>query len=234
MDGTVSEAILGAFLTALHMKGETDAELAGAVRAVRERMVPWEPLDPPRAVLDTCGTGGDGARTVNISTATAIVVAACGVPVAKHGNRSATGNSGSSEVLGELGVAVEAPSDVLRRCLLELDLTFLFAPAFHPALRFAAPVRRQLPFRTLFNLVGRWRTRPALISSLSAEQRQGGPLGDALGCLEFAEPGGLRVGWAREVTLPARRRSGWSNRAGCRSSSGPSTNSAWEWSRRKS
>jgi anthranilate phosphoribosyltransferase len=154
MDGTVSEAVLSAFLTALHVKGETDAELAGAVLAVRERMVAWEPLDPPRPVLDTCGTGGDGARTVNISTATAIVVAACGVPVAKHGNRSATGNSGSSEVLGELGVAVEAPAATLRQCLAELDLTFLFAPAFHPALRFAAPVRRQLPFRTLFNLVG--------------------------------------------------------------------------------
>lgn len=154
MEGSVSDAVLAAFLTALRVKGETGAELAGAVRAVRERMVAWPPLDPPRRVLDTCGTGGDGARTLNISTATAIVVAACGVPVAKHGNRSASGNSGSAEVLAELGVAIEPPHEVLRRSLVELDITFLFAPSFHPALRHAAPVRRQLPFRTLFNLVG--------------------------------------------------------------------------------
>jgi anthranilate phosphoribosyltransferase len=91
---------------------------------------------------------------VNVSTATAIVVAGCGVPVAKHGNRSASGRSGSAEVLAELGVAIEASLAVLRWTLAELGITFLFAPAFHPALRFAAAVRRQLPFRTLFNLVG--------------------------------------------------------------------------------
>jgi anthranilate phosphoribosyltransferase len=91
---------------------------------------------------------------VNISTATAIVVAACGQAVAKHGNRSASGNSGSAEVLTELGLTIEAPQDRLRRCLSELGLTFLFAPNFHPALKHAAAVRRQLPFRTLFNLVG--------------------------------------------------------------------------------
>src|SRR5262245_46227111 len=87
MDGGVPDAVLGAFLTALRVKGETSEELAGAVQAVRDRMVAWEPLEPNRSVLDTCGTGGDGARTLNISTVTAIVVAACGVPVAKHGNR---------------------------------------------------------------------------------------------------------------------------------------------------
>jgi anthranilate phosphoribosyltransferase len=91
---------------------------------------------------------------VNVSTAAALVVAACGVPVAKHGNRSASGRSGSAEVLTELGVAVEARPPILRRCLADLSITFLFAPAFHPALRHAAAVRRQLPFRTLFNLVG--------------------------------------------------------------------------------
>jgi anthranilate phosphoribosyltransferase len=154
MDGTASEVAVASFLTALRVKGETADELAGAVVAVRERMAAWQPPDPPRALLDTCGTGGDGARSVNVSTAAAVVVAACGVPVAKHGNRSASGNSGSAEVLAELGVAVEAEPGVLRRCLAEHNITFLFAPAFHPALRFAAPVRRQLPFRTLFNLVG--------------------------------------------------------------------------------
>jgi anthranilate phosphoribosyltransferase len=160
MVGEATEAAIAAFLTALRVKGETADELAGAVEAVRARMAPWDSgADElagagPRPLLDTCGTGGDGANTVNVSTASAIVVAACGVPVAKHGNRSASGNSGSAEVLAKLGVAIEAAPALLRRCLAELGITFLFAPAFHPALRFAAGVRRQLPFRTLFNLVG--------------------------------------------------------------------------------
>jgi anthranilate phosphoribosyltransferase len=154
MAGDAPEAVIAAFLTALRIKGESAEELAGAVGAVRERSTGWEPFEAMPAVLDTCGTGGDGANTVNISTASAVVVAACGVPVAKHGNRSASGNSGSAEVLTELGVSVEAEPEVLRRCLTELGITFLFAPKFHPALRFAAPVRRQLPFRTLFNLIG--------------------------------------------------------------------------------
>jgi anthranilate phosphoribosyltransferase len=154
--GDVPDVTLAAFLSALCTRGETADELAGAVRAVRERMEPWDdgPAAARRPLIDTCGTGGDGANTVNISTASAIVVAAAGQAVAKHGNRSASGNSGSAEVLGELGVAVDAPTDRLRHCLAELGVTFLFAPSFHPALRHAAAVRRQLPFRTLFNLVG--------------------------------------------------------------------------------
>jgi len=155
MAGEATEAVLAAFLTALRLKGETPDELAGAVRAVRERMTLWDDGSEPRPpVLDTCGTGGDGANTVNISTATAIVVAASGMAVAKHGNRSASGNSGSAEVLVELGIEIEAPPNRLKRCLTELGLTFLYAPKFHPALQHAGPVRRQLPFRTLFNLVG--------------------------------------------------------------------------------
>ncbi len=154
MAGTESDVVIAAFLTALRVKGETANELAGAVMAVRERMASWE-VDPVRRpLIDTCGTGGDGADSVNVSTAAAIVVAACGVSVAKHGNRSATGRSGSAEVLTELGVAIEAEPERLRRCLAELGITFLFAPAFHPALRHAASVRKSLPFRTLFNLVG--------------------------------------------------------------------------------
>jgi anthranilate phosphoribosyltransferase len=154
MTGETSEASIGAFLTALRVKGESAEELAGAVAAVRDRMTDLglDPSMPP--TMDTCGTGGDGANTINVSTASAIVVAACGVPVAKHGNRSASGNSGSAEVLTELGVDVEAEPSVLRRCLIELGVTFLYAPKFHPALRFAGPVRRQLPFRTLFNMIG--------------------------------------------------------------------------------
>ena len=152
--GEAPETLIAAFLTGLRIRGETADELAGAVAAVREHAVGWPERPASAPLLDTCGTGGDGACTVNISTAAAIVVASCGVPVAKHGNRSASGNSGSAEVLAELGVAVEAEVPTLVRCLDELNLTFLFAPNFHPALRFAAPVRRQLPFRTLFNLVG--------------------------------------------------------------------------------
>jgi anthranilate phosphoribosyltransferase len=154
MAGEATEPAIAAFLTALRIKGETADELAGAVEAVRARMAPWDATRPPRPLLDTCGTGGDGANTVNVSTATALVVAACGVPVAKHGNRSASGNSGSAEVLTELGVTIETSPEVLHRSLADLGLVFFFAPSFHPALRFAAPVRRQLPFRTLFNLVG--------------------------------------------------------------------------------
>ncbi len=156
MSGEVADGLIMALLTAIRIRGESADELAGAVAAVRDHAVAWPSVGASRSepILDTCGTGGDGACTVNISTATAIVVAASGVTVAKHGNRSASGNSGSAEVLAELGVVVEPPVDVLQRCLRELRLTFLFAPKFHPSLRFAAPARRQLPFRTLFNLVG--------------------------------------------------------------------------------
>lgn len=154
MVGDAPDGLVGAFLAALRVKGESAEELAGAVAAVRERMGGpgmFEGLPP---TLDTCGTGGDGTNSINISTASALVVAACGVPVAKHGNRSASGNSGSAEVLTELGVDVEASPEILRRCLAELGITFLYAPRFHPALRSAAAVRRLLPFRTLFNMIG--------------------------------------------------------------------------------
>ncbi len=154
LEGEVSEAVTSAFLTALRIKGETADELEGAVRAVRSRMIPWESGVDPERLLDTCGTGGDGAGTVNISTAAAIVVAACGVPVVKHGNRAATGNSGSSDVLSALGVSADPGPEVLSRCLAELNIAFLFAPRFHPGLKPVAAVRHQLPFRTLFNLVG--------------------------------------------------------------------------------
>jgi anthranilate phosphoribosyltransferase len=154
LEGDASEAAIAAFLTALRIKGETADELEGAVCAVRERMTRWESGLFPESLLDTCGTGGDCANTVNISTAAAIVVAACRVPVVKHGNRAASGNSGSSDVLSVLGVATELEADDLRRSLAELRIAFLFAPRFHAGLHHLAPVRRQLPFRTMFNLVG--------------------------------------------------------------------------------
>ena len=154
LEGEVSEAVAAAFLTAIRVRGETADELEGAVRAVRDRMVPWESPIAPALLVDTCGTGGDGAGTLNISTAAAIVVAACGVPVVKHGNRAASGQSGSSDVLSALGVASDPGPELLRRCLEDLKIAFLFAPRFHPGLRQVAAVRSQLPFRTLFNLIG--------------------------------------------------------------------------------
>ena len=154
LDGGASEIVAAAFLTALRLKGETADELEGAVAALRERMTRWESGMEGASLLDTCGTGGDGAGTVNISTAAAIVVAACGVPVVKHGNRAATSLSGSSDVLSVLGVATNLTPDFSRRCLAELGIAFLFAPLFHPGLVRLSPVRRQLPFRTIFNLVG--------------------------------------------------------------------------------
>jgi anthranilate phosphoribosyltransferase len=154
LDGDSYEAAVGAFLTALHLKGESSEELVGAVEAVRERMIPFDPGQAAGPCLDTCGTGGDGAETVNVSTATAIVVAACGVRVVKHGNRAASGRSGSSDVLERLGVAVDSDPALLRHVLDEIGIAFLFAPRFHPGLNGVAAVRRQLPFRTIFNLVG--------------------------------------------------------------------------------
>ena len=152
LSGGAHSTLLAALLTAWHIKGESTVELAAVVGAVRARMVPLEGAFPP--LLDTCGTGGDGASTFNVSTATAIVTAACGVPVAKHGNRSASGTSGSAEVLTELGLAIAPEISVVQRCLDELGITFLFAPKFHPALGHLAAVRKALPFRTVFNLVG--------------------------------------------------------------------------------
>lgn len=157
--GRAGDARIAAFLTALKIKGETAAELAGAVDALRSAMVADElqgdsPTDPFNDLIDTCGTGGDGASTLNVSTAAAIVVAAAGGKVAKHGNRSATGNSSSADLLAELGIVPDAPPRTARACLQNLGITFLFAPLYHPGLRHAAQARRMLPFRTLFNLAG--------------------------------------------------------------------------------
>ncbi len=154
LDDQAPEDQTRAFLTALHRKGESADELLGAVNAIRQRMIAFDAGLADGVLVDTCGTGGDGAETVNVSTGAAIVLAACGVSVVKHGNRAATGRSGSSDVLDQLGVAVEVETAILRRCLGDLGITFLFAPRFHPGLRGVAVVRRQLPFRTIFNLVG--------------------------------------------------------------------------------
>ncbi|MEX6723551.1 anthranilate phosphoribosyltransferase [Parapedomonas caeni] len=151
MGGEVPPAIIGAFLMGLKMHGEGADDLAAAARALRARVVP---VNAPDTAVDTCGTGGDGLSTLNVSTAVAIVVAACGVPVAKHGNRSATSKSSSAGVLEALGIRVDAPVPRVQRCLDELGITFMLANAHHPAMRAVADVRRQLGIPTIFNLVG--------------------------------------------------------------------------------
>jgi anthranilate phosphoribosyltransferase len=152
MTGRCGEAETAALLVALRMKGETAEELAAAAAVLREHMVRLETGRDD--VLDTCGTGGDGSGTFNISTAVALVAAGAGVPVVKHGNRAVSGRSGSADVLAALGVAVEGDAAWARRCLDEAGLAFCFAPHFHPALRHVAPVRRRLQVRTLFNCLG--------------------------------------------------------------------------------
>ena len=152
MDGRVAPARLAAFLVALRMRGETVSEIAEFARVMRERATRVR-CDAP-VILDTCGTGGDGAGTFNISTLAAFVVAACGVVVAKHGNRSVSSRCGSADLLQGLGIRVEVPVATVERCLKEVGLGFLFAPALHGAMRHAAPVRRDLGVRTVFNLLG--------------------------------------------------------------------------------
>ncbi|CAN5734123.1 anthranilate phosphoribosyltransferase [soil metagenome] len=151
MDGDVTPAPLAALLIALRMRAETTDELTGFVEAMRRRVVT---VAAPSGAIDTCGTGGDGYHTFNVSTAAALVVAACGVPVAKHGNRAVTSASGSSDVMAALGLAVEQGPDEAARALAEVGFAFLHAPSFHPGMRHAGPTRRELGVRTAFNLVG--------------------------------------------------------------------------------
>ena len=152
VSGQADEVHMAALLTALRMKGESVDEIAGAAQALRKHMTPIQTKQP--VFIDTCGTGGDGLGTFNISTAAAIVTAAAGLPVAKHGNRAVTSRTGSADVLAALGVNIEADQPTVERCLKELGLCFCFAPLFHGAMRHVGPVRRRLPFRTLFNVLG--------------------------------------------------------------------------------
>ena len=152
MDGRAPEAIMAALLTALRMKGEAIEELVGAARAMRERATPIRTRRT--GLLDTCGTGGDQLHTFNISTATAMVAASAGIPVAKHGNRSVSSCSGSADVLEALGVNLQLTPERVGACLDEVGIGFCFAPLLHGAMKHAAPVRKQLGFRTIFNLLG--------------------------------------------------------------------------------
>lgn len=149
--GEASEVQLASFVSFLHMRGETPDEIAAAARVLRENMVR---VEAPPGAIDMVGTGGDGVGTLNISTAAAIVVAACGIKVAKHGNRALSSKSGAADVLAALGVRLSLPPAQISRCLAQAGIGFMFAPDHHAALAHVGPVRRQLGFRTVFNLLG--------------------------------------------------------------------------------
>lgn len=179
MQGTVSEDDAAQFLATLHKRGETAAEIAGAARALRSFAAT---IDAPKGAIDCCGTGGDGLSTFNISTAVALVGAACGVPVAKHGNRSASSKSGAADVLEKFGVDLNLSRDVQEHALKDLHFCFLMAPNHHAAMKHVAGARKKLGTRTIFNLLGPLanpaNTKKQLIGVFS--QKWVRPLADAL------------------------------------------------------
>ena len=177
MDGEATPAQLAALLMGLRMRGETVDELAGFATAMRERVVR---VEAPEGTVDVVGTGGDGGGTFNISTASALVVAAAGVPVAKHGNRAVTSRAGSADVLDALGVRIDHDAASAGAALRDVGFAFLFAPNFHPAMRHAAPTRREIGVRTAFNLLGPL-TNPA------GTRRQLLGVGDTRAAGRFAE-----------------------------------------------
>jgi anthranilate phosphoribosyltransferase len=153
MDGALADVVVAAVLAALRAKGESGSEVAAAARAMRARAIAVKVRDPEKSV-DTCGTGGDGAETINISTTAALLVAAAGVPVAKHGNRSVSSRCGSADVLEAAGVCLDMTPESMAALHDEVGIAFLFAPRLHPAMKAVMPVRRSLGVRTVFNLLG--------------------------------------------------------------------------------
>ena len=151
MNGEVTPAQFGAFVTALRMKGETSEEIAGMAKVMRAKAIPVHTDD---IVVDTCGTGGDNSSTFNISTAAAFVVAGAGLKVAKHGNRAMSSLCGSADVLEALGVRIDLKAEQVESCLREVGIGFMFAPSFHPAMKYAGPPRREIGIRTVFNILG--------------------------------------------------------------------------------
>ncbi len=161
MSGQASAAQTAAFLTALRLKGETTDEILAAAQVMRDKVRPVS--HHQSMAFDNCGTGGDGSGTFNISTTAAFVVAACGVPVAKHGNRSVSSRCGSADALQQLGVELLLTPEQIGECIDEVGIGFLFAPHLHPAMKAVAPVRKELGFRTIFNLLGPL-TNPAFVT----------------------------------------------------------------------
>ncbi|WP_184157029.1 anthranilate phosphoribosyltransferase [Sphingobium lignivorans] len=151
LDGAVSDEAIAAFLVALSDRGETATEIAAAAREMRARLIP---VTAPPGAIDVCGTGGDGHHTLNVSTAVSLVVAACGVPVAKHGNRAASSKAGAADTLEALGLDLDRAAQTAERSLAEIGICFLFAQKHHPALARLGPIRRALGRRTIFNLMG--------------------------------------------------------------------------------
>ncbi|MBI3861238.1 MAG: anthranilate phosphoribosyltransferase [Planctomycetia bacterium] len=152
MRGDATSAQIAGWLVALRQKGETTGEILGFARAMRKAMIVLENV--PEGTVDTCGTGGDGLSTFNISTAAALLVAACGVPVAKHGNRAVSSQSGSADVLAALGFDIDPGPEAVQKSLLSSRFAFLYAPRFHPAMKHAAGPRREIGVRTVFNILG--------------------------------------------------------------------------------
>ena len=154
MSGEVSDVQIAALLVALRTKGETIDEIAGFAEAMRSHATQVTLADDPRPLVDTCGTGGDGHNTFNVSTTAAFVVAGAGIRVAKHGNRAASSQTGSADLVEALGAAVELPPDAVAQAIAETCFGFMFAPAYHPAMKHVMPVRRALGFPTVFNVLG--------------------------------------------------------------------------------
>lgn len=177
MDGEATPAQLAAMLMGLRMRGETVDELAGFATAMRERVVR---VEAPAGAIDVVGTGGDGSGTFNISTTAALVAAAAGVPVAKHGNRAITSKAGSADVLDALGIRIDHDASSAAQALREIGFAFMFAPSFHPAMKHAGPTRREIGVRTAFNLLG-----PLTNPAGTARQLLG--VGDATAAARIAE-----------------------------------------------
>ncbi len=152
MSGNVSPVKLAAWLTALRMKGETSSEIAGGASVMREKSLKVFCADPE--AVDTCGTGGDGQHTINVSTTAAFIAAGSGITIAKHGNRAVSSKSGSADVFAALGIRIEMSQEEMAECLSRAGIAFLFAPGLHPAMKHAMPVRKELGIRTIFNILG--------------------------------------------------------------------------------
>lgn len=161
LDGAPSEQEIADFLVALSARGETSDEIAGAARALRARLIP---INAPEGAIDVCGTGGDGHHTLNVSTAVSLVVAACGVPVAKHGNRAASSKAGAADTLEALGLDMDAAGRTAEKTLAEIGICFLFAKNHHPAMARIQPIRIRIGQRTIFNLMGPL-SNPAKVTS---------------------------------------------------------------------